>query len=490
MSKGTTQRRNLVQRVALNVFITAAWAMLAASEYSSLRDARSATLRTAQASSLNLASSLAQHTSDSLVIADAVLSGVVARVETGAGRKPKTLHEVLVDAANLSDRLHTVAVCDASGQWVNSSPPRGSQRGNNADQAHFEHHKKYSDGLAFIGRPSHSDGSWTITLSRRVDNADGSFGGVALASIRLEYLQDLGNTFDVGRSGSIAIIYDDGDVVPFRLGDQYLKGASIAGSQIHRTMRELHRGWAIYRSPIDGEEWVAGFAPVRPFPMSLLVSMPSNEVLASWRKMALQRSLITIAGCALFVGLGIWLHLQLRRVHTSEAKLSTEAWIDPLIGIYNRRGFDYKLQRALQQRQVTHSPVSLLMIDVDHFKLYNDTYGHVNGDACLRQVGQAMASCALRLNDVAARYGGEEFAIILPFTDEKGAERVAQQVRSAVRELALPHASSPTDARVTVSIGIACADMGNQQWTVTDLVDKADAALYRAKQAGRDRACT
>ncbi|XEA96030.1 sensor domain-containing diguanylate cyclase [Xanthomonas tesorieronis] len=484
-------RRHLAQRVALYLFVTAAWAMLAASEYSSLRDARSTALRTAQTSSLNLASSLAQHTSDSFAIAETLLSGIVARVETG-DKEPKALHTFLVEEANRSDRVHAIFVYDASGQWVNSSLPGGPRHHNNADRDYFKHHKNQHDSLPFVGHPiqSRSDGSWIVTLTRRINNPDGSFGGVVLASIRLDYFRRFHSTFDVGHHGSIAIIHDDGTIISRYPGDESLSGTSIAGSPIHRTMQRLHRGWVTYVSPLDGVERISGFAQARPYPLSVLAGVSSREVLGPWRKLVLRRSIVTLIGCALFVGLGIWLDQQLRRMHASETRLSTEAWIDTLTGIYNRRGFDHKLRRALQQSEAVHSPVSLLMIDIDHFKLYNDTYGHVNGDACLRQVGQALAACASRLHDAAARYGGEEFAIVLPFTDHAGAEKLAEQVRSAVRALDLPHASSPTAPQVTVSVGIACVSMQDQPWSAAELVGMADAALYRAKQAGRDRVST
>ncbi|MEB1527532.1 sensor domain-containing diguanylate cyclase [Xanthomonas sp. WHRI 7945] len=481
-------RRYLVQRVALHLFVTAAWAMLVASEYSSLRDARTTALRTAQTSSLNLASSLAQHTSDSFAIAETVLSGIAARVETG-NTEPKALHAFLVEEANRSDRVHAIFVYDADGKWVNSSLPGGPRHHNNSDRAYFKHHQAQNDSLVFVGHPiqSRSDGSWIVTLTRRINNPDGSFGGVVLASIRVEYFKRFHSTFDVGRHGSIAIIHDDGTIVSRHPGDESLSSTSIAGTPIHRTMQELHRGWVINVSPLDGVERISGFAQARPYPLSVLAGVSSNEVLAPWRALAVRRSIITLIGCVLFIGLGIWLDQQLRRMHASETKLSTEAWIDPLTGIYNRRGFDHKLRRALQQSEAGHLPVALLMIDIDHFKLYNDTYGHVNGDACLRQVGQALAACALRLHDAAARYGGEEFAIVLPFTDQAGAEKLAEQVRAAVHALDLPHASSPTSSQVTVSIGVACASIEDQRWSAADLVGKADAALYRAKQAGRDR---
>ncbi|WP_369981620.1 diguanylate cyclase domain-containing protein [Xanthomonas bundabergensis] len=490
MSKGK-RRRNLAQRVALYLFVTAAWAVLAGSEYSSLRDARNTALQTARTNTLNLASSLAQHTSDSFAIAETVLSGVVAGVESGQ-LTPQTLHDALRDEVDRSDRVHVIVVYDAHGHAVNSSLPAGAQHRDVSDPASFAHHRHHDDRLALLSGPirSPADGAWIVPLTRRLNKPDGSFDGVVLVGIPLAYFVRFHRMFDTGHGGSIAIVDDDGIVVSRYPGDAGGSGGSIAGTPFHRTMLRLRRGWISAVSPIDGVERISGFAHAQRYPFWVVIGMSTDEVLAPWRAVALRRSCVALLACALFIGLGMWLDQQLRRMQASETRLSTEAWNDPLTGLYNRRGFDYKLHSALQQSAAVHASVALLMIDVDHFKRYNDTYGHVNGDACLRQVGQALAACAQRPHDVAARYGGEEFAIVLPFTDQAGAQTLAQQVRVAVRDLDLPHASSPTDARVTVSIGIASVGAQDQHRSAAGLIGMADAALYRAKQAGRDRFST
>jgi diguanylate cyclase (GGDEF)-like protein len=156
---------------------------------------------------------------------------------------------------------------------------------------------------------------------------------------------------------------------------------------------------------------------------------------------------------------------------------------DGLTGLANRRCFDDTLlaewQRALRQQQA----LSLLMVDVDNFKLYNDTYGHVGGDECLKRVAGAVAS-EMRANDLVARYGGEEFAVILPNQSLKGASIVAERIRRRVEQLHLPkHADSRC---VTVSIGAATA-LPSPEADLGQLVATADAALYRAKHMGRNR---
>jgi diguanylate cyclase (GGDEF)-like protein len=129
------------------------------------------------------------------------------------------------------------------------------------------------------------------------------------------------------------------------------------------------------------------------------------------------------------------------------------------------------------------------MIDIDHFKLYNDHYGHQAGDACLQQVSAAMKRCAARPQDLLARYGGEEFILLLPQEGPEGTEVVANRILDEVRKLALPHAASPTTPQVTLSMGLATLLPTPDSTDPHPIIRAADANLYRAKQAGRNRYC-
>jgi diguanylate cyclase (GGDEF)-like protein len=173
-------------------------------------------------------------------------------------------------------------------------------------------------------------------------------------------------------------------------------------------------------------------------------------------------------------------------------KLRTDAleqisWEDALTGIPNRRRFDQKLTEEWA-RAIRHGrPLSLLMIDIDQFKPYNDHYGHGAGDECLRRVAQALVQAPNRPNDLVARYGGEEFAVILPDTEAKGAEEFALRLLAAVRALKLEHAYSDVAAHVTLSIGGATQCPNNPKADAEVLKQSADAALYAAKTQGRDQ---
>lgn len=179
------------------------------------------------------------------------------------------------------------------------------------------------------------------------------------------------------------------------------------------------------------------------------------------------------------------LRVSQRRLAESNLQLQRQVAVDGLTGIPNRRFFDERLEEEWRRSAREQGWLSLIMLDVDHFKLYNDCYGHLAGDECLRAIALITASSLLRPTDLAARFGGEEFVVILPGTDLDGARIVAENMRKAVEALAIPHARSPTRAVVTISLGVASTvPAGGDQ--AQRLLADADEALYAAKEAGRN----
>ncbi len=169
------------------------------------------------------------------------------------------------------------------------------------------------------------------------------------------------------------------------------------------------------------------------------------------------------------------------------AEDSKKARVDCLMQIANRRGFDEYLRKEWRRHVGTQQPLSLLFCDVDHFKLYNDHFGHLAGDECLKAVAGAMSGC-FRRGDLLARYGGEEFAVVLPRTRLEGALQVAERVRATVSAAGLAHPVSPLSDQITVSIGVASTvPQPEDPADGSGLVEEADRNLYRAKHAGRNR---
>jgi diguanylate cyclase (GGDEF)-like protein len=167
-------------------------------------------------------------------------------------------------------------------------------------------------------------------------------------------------------------------------------------------------------------------------------------------------------------------------------KLEVLATQDDLTHMPNRRFLDTVFKDEYMQAAKTRTPVSFVMIDIDFFKQYNDVYGHVKGDECLKKIAAVISKNIKRIGDYAARYGGEEFSIVLPNTDSQGAEVICRRIQASVDTLAIDHSASSVSDIVTVSFGIACS-LSNETDTYLNLIESADRALYEAKERGRNR---
>ncbi|MEA3545703.1 MAG: diguanylate cyclase [Thermodesulfobacteriota bacterium] len=180
----------------------------------------------------------------------------------------------------------------------------------------------------------------------------------------------------------------------------------------------------------------------------------------------------------------VGLHLELKR---KQEQLERYAFIDALTNIPNRRRFDEVLHKEWDRAQRSHQQLSLIMIDIDYFKNYNDRYGHGKGDDTLRQVAQKVEMVLRRAGDFIARYGGEEFVAVLPYTDIQEVLPIAEQIKAAVADLHIEHCDSPVADHITVSLGVVSAQPDQQYACADTMLQTADKALYRAKS--KDRNC-
>lgn len=174
-----------------------------------------------------------------------------------------------------------------------------------------------------------------------------------------------------------------------------------------------------------------------------------------------------------------------RKLREMAVELESQTLVDGLTGIANRRRFDLHLEDEFRRAKRNAAPVSLIMIDVDYFKDFNDNYGHQRGDDCLVQIAGALSRVLNRARDLVARYGGEEFTVVLPDTDEDGAMQVAEAMRAEVEALAVEHAYSGVARHVTISLGVSTL-VPELSTTTGSLIHAADRALYQAKRAGRN----
>ena len=180
------------------------------------------------------------------------------------------------------------------------------------------------------------------------------------------------------------------------------------------------------------------------------------------------------------------LHLNLKR---KQELLEKYAFIDALTEIPNRRRFNDVMEKEWQRASRSGYPISLMFIDIDHFKDYNDTYGHGKGDECLHRVAAVMDRTLRRAGDFMGRYGGEEFAVVLPDTRSEKAVEIAENIQKAVDDIAIAHGTSPVAPHVTISIGIATVTPNKKDasFTPKDLIDAADKKVYEAKSLGRHK---
>jgi len=180
--------------------------------------------------------------------------------------------------------------------------------------------------------------------------------------------------------------------------------------------------------------------------------------------------------------------LYFERVKSQETELIRLSLSDPLTNIPNRRAFKMEMEKAIAMSKRYDWPLTVVILDVDSFKLYNDNYGHPKGDECLKAVAIGLNEVITRNSDFCARYGGEEFVAILPNTDEKGAKVKAEEIRDAIESLGIEHSKSTVSPVITASLGVATVNFVNHHnWTLTSILNTADRALYDAKTGGRNR---
>ncbi|EIM27826.1 sensor domain-containing diguanylate cyclase [Microvirga lotononidis] len=443
---------------------------------------------------LNLAKSLVQHAEDTFEVADALLVDVVDRVESGGmqSNAVKRMDTFLVDRVQSLPRIKSLSVYEDDGFLLSSSLPGHRGKVNAEKQAFFQHHRNSTDKDWFFG-PLIRDplgGDWVLTLSRRIDKPDGSFGGVVQASIPPRYFANFFGRFDVGRQGSITLIYKDGTLL-----SRYPYIERAIGTDISKEPQFLERrgsGAYEYVSPIDGVTRMGGYYRNPMVPVGVLASVGQDEAMASWNREFVFRTVVMSVLVAIIATLGWILSAELRRREEAEVELSVLAATDGLTGLANRRMFDRQLEAAWLRAAREKSPVSLLLVDVDQFKAYNDIYGHQAGDECLRTIAVAIAGAARRPGDLAARYGGEELVVLLPDLDAAGAAAIAEEIRDKVETLRLRHEANVPSRTLTVSIGSATRipSLDRSRHGPEDLITLADAALYRAKQDGRNRVAT
>ena len=465
--------------------------------------ARISEMKLAETATTNLARALAQHAEDTIKGADTALIGLIERLEVdGLSASRERLHALLMMHVAELPQLHGMFVYDANGNWVVNSLPEMPANMNNSDREYFIYHRTHEDRNPYISIPvrSRSTGQWIITITRRINHTDGSFAGVALATIDMAYFQKFYDSFDIGRAGVIFLALDNGTYLARRPFDESLIGKSLSKSRLfNEFLPNAPVGTAIITALTDNVERLYAYRRLEKYPLVVFAALSTEEIYEKWRADTYQHSVIAIFISAVLGWMGFRLVrlIQFREQaetelrHTQDAlenlnkQLEKLALEDGLTGLANRRQFDETLIKDYKQAMRSSSPLGLVMIDVDHFKSYNDIYGHPAGDDCLKTISRVIKESLKRPVDLAARYGGEEIVLLLPNTQLEGALTVAETIRQAIYALGIPHSGNETGV-VTISAGVSAVVPGIKDNSVLELVQAADKALYSAKHGGRN----
>ena len=461
-------------------------------------------LREKEVALSNLAQTLSSQVQATIKQADTVLLWLAAEVEAEGMKTQHAPHlqGLLHTQVDQLKQLKALIIIGEDGRPLLNSVTDMPANVNYADRDYFIYHREHAGTEPFIGRSilSRSSGVWVMTVSRRINHADGRFAGVVLASIGLDHFLTLYRSIDVGRNGAISLIAADATLLVRRPFVEADIGKNLpTGPLFAELLPKAAAGVATVRSSIDGVVRLASYRRVDDYPLVIFVAVDRHESLASWRKEAAFSAALTVFLLLMLGAFGYRLVRLIRRQNSVQAELllaqeqlldmnlalRSQALEDGLTGLANRRLLDQFLQDELGRAKRDHLVVGLLMIDIDHFKHFNDTYGHLLGDECLKAIGALIKDNIRRPGDLASRYGGEEFAVVLPGTDLTGAFVVAEQIRQAVAEVAI-HGENHSPIRVTVSIGVS-ALRPLQDDTPEMLIQAADQALYAAKEHGRNR---
>ena len=418
---------------------------------------------------------------------DAVVDGMqqpqVLRLPPGLQR------QVLFDRAASAQFLGSMLVLNPAGDIIIDSEHDIPRAGNFADRDYFQVQRENTGLGVYVSDPFKSrlrNEAWTIAMSRRLNNPDGSFAGVATLSMRLEYFHYLFSGLNLGPGTAVALVKDSGEFIMREpLPDPSIIGQSFAGSQAFEHFNATREGSFVADSATDKVRRLYAYHRLPGLPLIVAVSASLDHIYAEWWRRAITIGVLMLLSGIGFVAMAATLGKQLRRRMAAEVELEVMARTDGLTGLSNRRRLTEILDREWGNAHTSGRAFSLLFVDIDHFKMFNDTYGHQAGDVTLSEVAHCIRESIRADIDSAARYGGEEFVVVLPDTGPVAANAVAHKMLQAIRTLHIPHDLSIYGC-VTASIGIV-SWTAHADRTIPALIKAADEALYRAKAEGRNR---
>jgi len=530
-----TSRRNkpiLSIRARLIVVALLAIAPLMLERMRGLERARAEHVGLARAQVIDLAHGGAEAQRE-IVYSMRALLQVVARLYARMLLDQADCKETLADLTSNIPWLRGLNVAGTDGRIKCATDPRGIGL-NVADRPYFQnalHSRDFALSDYLISRVHQTPG---LIATFPVVEDDGSLKGVVLASINLQWIGDLAANAAQRSGASVVLVDGRGTLIAASADEDAFIGKNLASHALAHDMLANDEG-TMTTAGFDGIRRIFAYVRVPWTRARLAVGLDETvvhsgidrEISIAYLQLALFGMLVLLAAwfggeqlilrpirllvrtaarfgrgdlhvratekpwIAEFEPLAAALDDMARKLAAREEELQIAnqhldelASLDGLTGLANRRGFDRQLEREWQQAGERRQPIALMMIDIDHFKLFNDRYGHVRGDACLRAVGETLSLVTLEEAVLVARYGGEEFALLLPGLGIERSTALAEEARRAIEDLLIAHAEAPCGL-VTISIGVESLVPEHNQ-PAADLVEAADRALYAAKRHGRN----
>jgi diguanylate cyclase (GGDEF)-like protein len=441
----------------------------------------------ARTNARNLVGTLAADIARNVELYDLSLQAVVDGL-----KEPELAHAserirrlVLFDRSATAKYLGSIRVVDASGRISIDSRTLNLPPDDLMGSVPFRFHREHSDTL-FISGPTMSAGREPhITVSRRLSASDGSFAGMVIGTLQVGYFRELFARVKMPPGSAVVLVHADGSVIartPERLDDAT---RNFSHTEIFRREWATSAGDFEAHGVVDLIQRLYVFGHVGSYPLLVSVNTAIDDIYADWRKDALRIGLLVLALSLATIGLTSFWAREWRRRAERQSELATLATTDPLTSLCNRRRFDEVVAAEWRKQDCGGRSVGLLLIDADHFKSLNDTFGHQAGDAILRRISRCIVDCIDSATDLAARYGGDEFAVFLRGTSLQRAHKIAETIRTSVR-LSTGPGSTAGENSATLSIGLACIRPGSSSCP-RDLVAAADMALYEAKKRGRNQ---
>ncbi|TWI53010.1 diguanylate cyclase [Pseudomonas duriflava] len=492
-----TRKRLPAQHLALSFVVLVCLAILGLDIWQTMT-ARAQRLQEGEVNVSNLTRAIAQHAEDTIAEADTVIAGIVERVEWDGleALNRERLERWMRSRVEAHVQLHGLFVYDAQGTWLATSYDTVPVHVNNSDREYFIYHRDHPDATVRIGAvvKSRTTGDLVIPVTRRMNHPDGRFAGVVLATIRVDYFNTFYRELGIGSDGALLLALKDGTVLVRRPFDEAVIGTSEAKGRIfNEFLPKSDSGTAMLVSIVDQVERLYGYRQLHRYPLVIEAGLSKQVVLASWQQ-GVYRSALVVLVVMIIMGLfglllirqiqhGLDAEKALQKAHDALEKMALH---DGLTGLANRRQLEVMLPAEIGRAYRNASSLALIMIDIDHFKRYNDLYGHPAGDECIKAVSEAVKDTVRRAGDLAVRYGGEEILILLPGTDEVGAYTVAEKILTTVRGLAIEHKGNQAGI-VTISAGVHACLPRREHVTPQRMIKAADEALYIAKASGRNK---